>query len=108
MIVMVKEKNKLQKKYQLLFQKVLMMVQELDYQEKVKLELGVEQQVICIYSSIFIPTIYSKDQVKIYFLNFQFRLQMQHLEQQSKYQQLMVEKQKLKYQMELKTKSNSD
>jgi hypothetical protein len=50
MTVMVKVKNKLLKKYQLQFQKVLMMEQELDWQAKERLGVEVEQQVTYICS----------------------------------------------------------
>ena len=46
--------------------------QELGWREKVKLETEVEQQVIYIYLLTFILTIYLKDQMKIYFLNFHY------------------------------------
>ena len=50
MIVMAKVKNKHLKKYQLQFQKVLMMEQELDWQAKERLGVEVEQQVTYICS----------------------------------------------------------
>jgi hypothetical protein len=74
----------------------------------VKRVAGVEPQVTYTYLSMFILMSFLKDQMKIYFLNFQYLLQMQLLEQLLKYQQLMVEKQKLKYQMVLKVENNLD
>src|SRR6056300_1225568 len=108
MIVVEMVTNKLQKKYLLLFQKVLMMELELDLQEKVKLVLGVELMVIYTYLLMLDRTSYLKDLMKIYFLNFQFLLLTQHLEQQLRYQQLMVAKLRLEYQMELRLENNLD
>ena len=93
-IVMVKEKLKHQKKYQLLFQGELMMVQELDLPEKEKLEAEEDQQVIFIYLLMFIHMTYLRDQMKIYFLSFLYPLLTLRLEQRLKFQQLMVVKQK--------------
>ena len=58
-----------------------MMEQELDCLVKEKLELKVVQVEICIYLSTFILMIFLKDQIKIYFLNFQYQSLMQLLEQ---------------------------
>ena len=71
-----------------------MMEQELDLLEKVRL---VQEEVtleIYIYLSMFILMNCLKDQMKIYFLNFQYHLLMLLSELQLKFQQLMVEEQK--------------
>ena len=49
----------------------------LDYLEKVRQELGVEQMVIYIYLLMLSLMNYSKDQMKICSLNVQFQLLMQ-------------------------------
>ena len=85
-----------------------MMVQELDWLEKEKLEAEEDQQVIFIYLLIFIHMIYLKDQMKIYFLSFLYLLLMLLLEQRLKFQPLMVAKQKLKYLMEPRMVNNLD
>src|SRR5210317_1838885 len=108
MIVVVAATNKLQKKYLLLFQKVLMMEHELDWLAKVRLVLEVVLMVIYTCLLMLNPMNYLKDLMKIYFLNFQFLLLTQHLEQQLRYQQLMVAKPRLKYQMELNLENNLD
>ena len=64
-----------------------MMVRELDWLEKEKLEAEEDQLEICIYLLMFIHTIYLKDQMKIYFLSFLYPLLMLPLEQQLKFQQ---------------------
>ena len=84
------------------------MVRELDWLVKERLEAEEDQQVIFIYLLMFIHMIYLKDQMKIYFLSFPYLLLMLPLEQQLKFQQLMVAKQKLKYLMVLKMQNNSD
>ena len=55
-----------------------MMELELDWQEKVKLVLEVHQVAICIFLLMFIHMIYLREVRKIYFLNAQYQLQMQH------------------------------
>ena len=70
------------------------MEQELDYQEKVRLDLEAVLVAIYIYLLMFILMNYSKDLMKIYFLNAQYLLLMQLLELLLKSQQLMEEKQK--------------
>src|SRR6056300_1182563 len=81
---------------------------ELDLQEKVKRVLGEVLMVIYICLLVLNHMSYLKGLMKIYFLNFQFLLLMQHLEQQLRYQQLMVAKPRLKYQMELSLENNLD
>ena len=70
--VMGKVRNKPLRKYQLQFLKVLMMEQELGWQEKERLVAEVGQQVTYIYLLIFILMTDLKDQMKIYFLNSHF------------------------------------
>ena len=53
-----------------------MMVRELGWLEKVKLEAEEDQQGIFICLLMFIRIIYLRDQMKIYFLNFLYHLQM--------------------------------
>src|SRR6056300_2015719 len=84
--------NKLLKKLVLPFQRVLMMEHELDWLAKVKLDLEVELMEIYTCLLMLNHTNYLKDLMKIYFLNFQFLLVMRRLEQQLRYQQLMVGK----------------
>ena len=85
-----------------------MMVRELDWLEKEKLEAEEDQQEIFICLLTFIHTIYLRGQMKIYFLNFLYPLLMLLLEQRLKFQQLMEAKQKLKYLMALKMENNLD
>ena len=84
------------------------MVRELDWLEKEKLEAEVDLLVTCICLLMFIHTIYLRDQMKIYFLNFRYPLLMLLLEQRLKFQQLMEAKQKLKFLMALKMENNLD
>ena len=108
MTVMAKEKNRHLRKYQSQFLKVLMMEQELDQQAKERLGTEVEQQEIYTYLLMFILITYLKDQMKIYFLNFQFRSLMLPQELLLKFQLLMGVRLKLKFQMGLKMANNSD
>jgi hypothetical protein len=80
------ESNKLLKKLALLSQRVLMTEHELDWLEKVKLDLEEGLMVIYIYLLMLNLMSYLKDLMKIYFLNFQFLLLMLLLEQQLRYQ----------------------
>src|SRR6056300_243976 len=108
MIVVVAATNKLLKKLVLSFQRVLMMEHELDW--LAKLSLVLEVVLMVIYNCLLMLNLmnYLKDLMKIYFLNFQFLLLTQHLEQQLRYQQLMVAKPRLEYQMELSLENNLD
>src|SRR5210317_1519444 len=108
MIVVEAATNKLQKKLALLFQRVLMMEHELDWLVKVRLDQEAGLMVIYTYLLMLNLMSYLKDLMKIYFLNFQFLLLTQHLEQQLRYQQLMVAKPRLEYQMELSLENNLD
>ena len=58
------------------------------------MKLDLEEELMVIYTYLLMLNLmsYLKDLMKIYFLNFQFLLLMQHLEQQLRYQQLMVAK----------------
>ena len=70
LVVMDKVKNKLQKDYQLLFQRVWTMEPELDFQEKEKLDQEVPVVVIYTYLLMFTLMTYLRDQMKIYFLSY--------------------------------------
>jgi len=96
------------KKISVTIPRVLMMEHELDWLAKVKLDLEVGLMVICTYLLMLNLMSYLKDLMKIYFLNFQFLLLTQHLELQLRYQQLMVAKPRLEYQMELSLENNLD
>ena len=85
-----------------------MMEQGLDYLVKVKLDLEEGVMETYIYSLTFILMNYLNAQMKTYFLSVQFLLQMQLWELLSKYQLLMEEKLKLKFQQEHRVENNSD
>jgi len=75
---------------------------------KVKLEQEGVLVEIYIYLLMLNLMSYLKDLMKTYFLNVQFLLQMLLLEHQLKFQQLMEEKLKLKFQLEHKVENNLD